>query len=385
MVACAVEPIVLAPSYRCSMGPPSRDTNISVLRAPPSSERSPAFSKYLAKAISKHAPDLLLLASGKAQRHASRLGDFPVPLAIYLHGTDVLDNLGNGANGGIHRTGRVASLFGQANWIMANTRSTVTLVEQSLPRCGGNIHAVQYGIDTERLAPLPSGQIEAVRERWNLRGKKVVLCAARLSPKKGQDVLLKSFAAVRKRVPEALLHIAGDGPCRDELHNLAHDLALDDCVRFLGDLKPDDLSCQLQLCDVFAMISRRGPSESFGLVYLEANLFGKPVVAGRTGGVPEAVVDGRTGHLVEPHNTRETANAICRLLQDPDQAAAMGEAGRQRVLDEFTHVHMARRMLDLFAANPTRRPSRLRSRLWAARKLGQYYGRAAWARLLGAR
>ena len=136
--------------------------------------------------------------------------------------------------------------------------------------------------------------------------------------------------------------IVGDGSDREYLMRLAAASDVADAITFLGELTDDEkLDCYSR-CDVFALPSER---EGFGIVYLEANAFGKPVVGGRIGGVPDAVIHGETGLLVDPRSESEVAEAIIRLLENPEEARRLGDNGRRRVENELTWKESARRLL----------------------------------------
>ena len=138
--------------------------------------------------------------------------------------------------------------------------------------------------------------------------------------------------------------IMGDGPDRDHLMRLAAASPVADAITFLGALSDDEKFECFSRCDVFAMPSER---EGFGIAFLEANAFGKPVVGGRIGGVPDAVVHGETGLLVDPRSDSEVAEAIIRLLKNPDEARRLGDNGRRRVENELTWNQSARKFLSV--------------------------------------
>ena len=115
-----------------------------------------------------------------------------------------------------------------------------------------------------------------------------------------------------------------------------------DHIAFLGFLSEEEKLSWYATCNVFALVS---DIEGFGVVYLEANAFGKPVVGGNVGGVPEAVVHGETGLLVNIEDSAEIADAIVRLLEDPLEARRLGENGRVRVKEEFQWTASARSLL----------------------------------------
>jgi phosphatidylinositol alpha-1,6-mannosyltransferase len=361
---------VIAPSCENAARIDRSLNGVRVLRSPWRDSRQTQVA--VLRRMVANPPDVVLLANGNATTRIAPLGTPPAAVAVYLHGSEVYGHFGP------EQTARpqslraaIRELFSSSICIMANSRSTASLFEAHKEQHGRIADVVYLGIDPARI-PRES----ATERRETVGGRKVILCVSRLSPDKGHDILLRALPIVQQKVPEAILHFAGDGPCREELQSLCEQLSVDASVRFLGDLSTEDLATQYQSCDVFAMISRRGARESFGLVFLEANLFGKPVVAGRTGGVPESVVDGVTGLLVDSNNASEVAVAIIALLQDPERAKKMGEAGRERVLREFTHLEMARNMLNLFERKvPTNQ--RRKTAWWAAQRLAGIYGRAA--------
>ena len=166
-------------------------------------------------------------------------------------------------------------------------------------------------------------------------GYQIVGTVANFYPTKGLPFFIRAIPYVRDEFPEACFVIVGDGQQRPELERLTAELDLNSCVLFLG--QRDDVPQILPLFDVFVL-----PSVKEGLPYalLEAMAAAKPVVATAVGGVPEVVVDGQTGLLVPPRDPEALAQAIITLLRNPGRARAMGEAGRQRVLEHFTVERM---------------------------------------------
>jgi phosphatidylinositol alpha-1,6-mannosyltransferase len=134
------------------------------------------------------------------------------------------------------------------------------------------------------------------------------------------------------------LIIVGDGPERANLEGLAAELNLSERVKFAGAVPKEELPTYYAAADVFAMVPRSGPDgvEGFGIVYLEANLLEKPVIGSRTGGVPDAIIDGKTGILVDAGDVNGLAEAIRTLNNQPALATSMGRRGRERVLEQFS-------------------------------------------------
>ncbi|OQX83401.1 MAG: hypothetical protein B6D63_06320, partial [Candidatus Latescibacteria bacterium 4484_7] len=167
---------------------------------------------------------------------------------------------------------------------------------------------------------------------------KVIMTIARHVERKGQDMVIRAMPRVLERHPEAVYVIGGRGMMESRLKALASELGVEENIRFVGLVSDDELSLHYRMCDIFIMASRRigNDVEGFGIVFLEAGYWQKPVVGGRSGGVEDAVVDGGTGILVDPQSPGQIADALIRLLDDEALAHSLGTAGRQRVLDEFT-------------------------------------------------
>lgn len=165
---------------------------------------------------------------------------------------------------------------------------------------------------------------------------KVILTVGRLVKRKGHDMVIKALPKVMQKFPDIVYIIVGDGPEKNNLENLIKENNLNNVIFNLADDKIKRL--YYEMSDIFIMPSRKisGDVEGFGIVYLEAALYGKPVIAGKNGGAPEAVVDKKTGILVDSKNIDEIADAIIKLLADPDLANKLGVQGRERVLRDFT-------------------------------------------------
>jgi phosphatidylinositol alpha-1,6-mannosyltransferase len=162
-----------------------------------------------------------------------------------------------------------------------------------------------------------------------------ILTISRLDERyKGHDVMLRAFSLVLSKVPDAQWIVIGEGSLRPGLEQLARSYGVDRAVSFLGAVDDEQRDAWLRRADVFAMPSRLPAGgfagEGFGIVYLEAGTFAKPVVAGNVGGALDAVLDGETGMLVDPLDPLAVAEAVTRLLQDGALARRLGEAGQAR-------------------------------------------------------
>ena len=220
---------------------------------------------------------------------------------------------------------------------------------------------VTLGVPPERISLIPPGvDWPAARSEGPDGGsvqpadRPTFVTIARLADRyKGHDVLVRALEVVRGRVPDVQWIVIGDGPLRAELEALARASGVADCARFLGEVSDEERDSWLRRADLLAMPSRLpgtgAAGEGFGIVYLEAAAFGKPVVAGNVGGAIDAVLDGVTGLLVEPTDPVAVAEAITRLLLDRQLARTLGMAGAERAYSLAWPV-IARRVQDLLLA-----------------------------------
>jgi phosphatidylinositol alpha-1,6-mannosyltransferase len=197
---------------------------------------------------------------------------------------------------------------------------------------GAALELLPSGVDTDLYRPDDAARAE-IRARYGLGERPVVVCVSRLMPRKGQDVLIRALPALRERVPGAALLLVGGGPYRSTLESLARQSGVAEHVVFTGSVPWSELPAHYAAGDVFSMPCRthgRGLDvEGLGIVFLEAAATGLPVVAGDSGGAPETVDDGHTGHVVDGRSVAEVAERVGALLADPVRARSMGAAGRE--------------------------------------------------------
>ncbi|MFJ5924096.1 glycosyltransferase family 4 protein [Kitasatospora sp. NPDC092948] len=218
------------------------------------------------------------------------------------------------------------------------------------PRVASRMEQLPPGVDESTFRPDSGG--DAVRARLGLTERPVVVCVSRLVPRKGQDTLIRAFPRVLAAQPDAVLLIVGGGPYRADLEKLVDRVGVRKSVVFTGAVPWEELPAHYGAGDVFAMPcrTRRGglDVEGLGIVYLEASATGLPVVAGDSGGAPDAVREGETGFVV-PGKNGETvlAERLVRLLGDPELRREMGEAGRKWVHDAWRWDMLAERLTGL--------------------------------------
>lgn len=218
------------------------------------------------------------------------------------------------------------TLFGQvlrsASWVTAVSEATLSDTLASVPEVRSRSSVIYNGLP---LPTLPRKAIPFERPR--------LLYVGRLAREKGVDLLLSAFPAIRKSFSDVRLTIAGDGPARQVLEHQAA-LGHADAIKFVGWIHPQEIPDLINDSTIVVIPSRY--REPFGLIAVEAAQLARPVVASRTGGLPEIVVDGQTGLLFENENSGELARSVLYLLESPEKAVRMGEAGYERATKLFS-------------------------------------------------
>ncbi|GHD97955.1 glycosyltransferase family 4 protein [Streptomyces alanosinicus] len=217
------------------------------------------------------------------------------------------------------------------------------------PAAAGRMVQLPPGVDEKTFHPGSGG--DEVRARLGLTDRPVVVCVSRLVPRKGQDTLIQAMPRILAAEPDTVLLVVGGGPYERDLRRMAAETGVGDSVRFTGAVPWSELPAHYGAGDVFAMPcrTRRGglDVEGLGIVYLEASATGLPVVAGDSGGAPDAVLDGETGWVVRGGEPAEAAERIVALLADPALRHRMGERGRRWVEDRWRWDLLAENLKDL--------------------------------------
>ncbi len=290
-----------------------------------------------------------LLSIGVPGRIVARLAR--IPYALVIHGADLTDYHDRFPWGRLIRwTVRGADV------IFVNSRFTAALVERLLPGVPRRIEVLPMG--TEAARAVEPRVLESWRRRYGIGEGPVLITVARLVGVKGHDILMEALDRLRHRVPGIVWIVVGEGPERARLESRVRDLGMSPHVVFAGSVANADLPAHYHLGTIFVQISQdmggRQGVEGFGLSFLEAAAYGLPVIAGRTGGTPEAVADGCTGILVPPDDPAAVATAIERLLTDRDARNRMAKAARQWA-SEHSWEGAARAILDAAGQAPNSR------------------------------
>lgn len=277
---------------------------------------------------------------------AARMG---IPYGIMVHGGDLLI-LQQQVVRSRHKRRTTRALLQSASVIVSNSRWTADLCRSFLTSLRldsvvNRVRVVPLGSDPERFRP--GLDQKEVRRRHGLNGRRWLMTAARLTPHKGIDVGLRVLAELRDSYPDLGYLIVGFGNQLDELQAMARQLGLADRVRFLTQVSDSDLPALYNCAEIYLGLSRvtERNVEGFGISMVEAGACGIPVVASRSGGIPDAVHDGATGLLVDSEQSAQVLSAVRSLLDNTALASHLGAGGRRSVESYYNWQRVAN---DLF-------------------------------------
>ena len=193
------------------------------------------------------------------------------------------------------------------------------------------------GINVEHFTP--SSKPSDLIAKYQIGNRPTIICVGRLVHRKGQDRLIAALPQIKRAIPNVVLVIVGEGPRGEYLKNLVTKLGLQENVIFVGRVSYEDLPRYLNMADIFAMPSRSRlfglEVEGLGIVYLEASACGLPVIAGDSGGAPDAVLIGETGYVVGGNDLEAIANTAIELLRDPVLIDRLGKRGREWAVSDW--------------------------------------------------
>jgi phosphatidylinositol alpha-1,6-mannosyltransferase len=271
-----------------------------------------------------------------------------IPFLCYVHGEDV-----NSASTSRELAWLTRRVFRGAACIIANSRNTRQILLDEWGLAPERIALLNPGVDTERF--VPAERSLAVRQSLGWGERPVVLTVGRLQKRKGQDQMIRALCEVRQSLPDVLYAIVGYGEELASLHQLVLQEGVEAHVQFLGEVADDELIQCYQQCDLFALPNRQvgRDIEGFGMVLVEAQACGKPVLAGASGGTAETLQDPATGRVVDCEDPHRLAEVVIELLQDPELRASMGAAGRPWVVEHFDWAALSRQAQAIFRHGPS--------------------------------
>ena len=294
--------------------------------------------RYFATLVSRVGVDGLFLLTGGGTTVGALILLYAracrIPTGVFFYGRDLLQSRKNPL---VRLTAAVSILV--ASRLTTNSIYTANLLRQISVRRAVILYP---GVDTSLLRTADADRTRDSHPR--------ILFVGRLVRRKGVDLLLKAFVSVKTLMPEAILEVVGDGPEMGRLVRSSETLGVRNSVIFHGALRGEPLWRQYSESDLFVMPARSTGDdvEGFGTVFIEAGLFGKPVVATRSGGIPEAVIDGMTGLLVEENDPTGLGQAIVSLLSNDEERRRLGRNAQLRVVSHFSWENATSKLLRLF-------------------------------------
>ena len=315
--------------------------------------------------IKKEKPDVLFVGQVLPLGTVAYLLRRRVPYVVFTHGMDVLM-----AQKSWRKRQLVKKIFTHARCIVANSEFTKSEVAKMMS--GKKLTIVNNLPSAVVVYPCPDQniatevrqeEVEVLRHRLGLSGKRVLLTLGRVVSRKGHDLVLRALPEILKHVPNVIYVVAGDGPDLGRLQKMVNDPhptplpkgegsrrqgeGLQSSVRFVGSVSDSERPLYYALCDLFVMPSRQEGAdvEGFGLAFLEAALFGKPSIGGRSGGVPEAILDGKTGALVDPNDANALARTVVQLLHSDRLRHELGQNAKARAMHEFRWERQVERLI----------------------------------------
>jgi phosphatidylinositol alpha-1,6-mannosyltransferase len=261
------------------------------------------------------------------------------PYLCYVHGEDVE----TAATSGEHNL-MVKQVCKHADRLICNSHNSANIVKRLNYAGDDNINVLHPGVDASLF--VPSADDEVFKQQMAWQGRKVIITVGRLQARKGQDMMLRATALLKQQFPDILYAIIGRGECLESLKALTAELNLNDHVQFLTDVSDGQMIQCYQQSDIFILPNRTigNDIEGFGMVLVEAQACGKPVIAGDSGGTKETMLVNQSGLVIDCTDAQSISSTVAKLLADPEGSVQMGKIGRKHVeseLDWQAHVQKA--------------------------------------------
>ncbi|SFR58700.1 phosphatidylinositol alpha-1,6-mannosyltransferase [Marinobacter daqiaonensis] len=263
-----------------------------------------------------------------------------IPYSCYVHGEDVETALTSR-----ELTWLTRLVMRHAEQIICNSENSFRILRDKWGLSDDKVIVMTPGVDVDHFRPDPATPKPA---GWE--GNINILTVGRLQRRKGQDMMIRALPDLAGQFPNINYAVIGGGEERPALERLANDLGIARHVQFMGEVDDARMAACYRHCDLFALPNRRvgNDDEGFGMVLLEAQACGRPVLAGASGGTRETLEEGVTGVLVDCTNPESIAQAVAELLRNPDRLKTMGRAGRKHVESRFSWETLAVNARELF-------------------------------------
>jgi phosphatidyl-myo-inositol dimannoside synthase len=277
------------------------------------------------------------LSEGFIGRIAAKI--LGIPLVAFCHGEEMRI-----AQASRELTPMARWVFAGCDRIVANSKNTIDMLEREWGVERERIELLYPGVDTNRFAPVADREL--IRRQLGWEGRTVLLTVGRLNqPRKGHDSVIEALPRIAERFPHVLFSIVGDGEGEVRVRDLIKRQGVEAVSEMRGAMDETDLLRCYQGCDLFVLANREvdGDFEGFGMVLVEAQASGRPVLAGTSGGTRETMDIGVSGRIVDAADPDSLTACICVMLDDPAALDAMGRAGRDHVARHFDWDVLAKR------------------------------------------
>ena len=266
-----------------------------------------------------------------------------VPYVCYVHGEDV-----ESAATSRELSWMVSRVLANADYLIANSQNTARLLTENWSLPSSHVKVLHPGCDASRFTP--AARSESVRDELDWKNRSVVLTVGRLQERKGHDVMIEALPTIREAIPNVLYSIVGGGEQLSRLKQLVIEHGVAEHVQFLGEVDDQKMIRCYQQCDLFALPNRQvgRDIEGFGMVLVEAQACGRPVLAGASGGTRETMDIGRTGVVVPCEEADGLATEVTRLLLDREGLEEMGKAARPWVVEHLDWNALSRQAAEQF-------------------------------------
>ena len=267
-----------------------------------------------------------------------------IDYSCYVHGEDI-----ETAASSRELSLLVRQVLKNSSRLICNSQNTASILSAGWAISDNRITVMHPGVDVDKFTV-----DQDIRKPPNWDNKTVILTVGRLQKRKGQDVMIKALPKILETIPNTLYCIIGDGKEKENLHQLVASLDLIDHVEFRDEIKDEEMIACYQHCDLFALPNRtvNRDIEGFGIVLLEAQACGKPVLAGDSGGTKETMLVNETGVVVDCSDADNLAIQVSRLLSDKDRLHAMGASARNHVVTKFRWENLAHEAFSEFSKPP---------------------------------
>jgi len=300
--------------------------------------------KTTIKLIKKHNIEIIwagdLLPSGTVAYIINKL--FKIPYFVSLHGLDIINSQKK------FRKKKLANkILTNAQFITANSQCTKNLLKD-LVEDQSKIKIIYPGINLD-FHKIDEQKLEQIKNEHHLENKKIILTTGRLVKRKNQSLIIQAVKKLKDTFPDLLYLIIGNGSQKEDYELKIKAYGLENNVKILPNIENDELPYFYKLSEIFAMISKTSPDdiEGFGIVYLEAGLFAKPVIASDQGGAQEAIINNHTGLLIKENDTEALKNTITKLLENKELANQLGNNAQSRIKEKFLWKDISKKLIEL--------------------------------------